>query len=264
MPNKTIVFIHGAWMTPLCWDKFSGFYEARGFKCIAPAWPYKDRPMAELRQTPPADLRHLGVVEIVNHYDHIIRELNEPPILIGHSFGGLFVQMLLDRGLGAAGVAIDPAPPKGVLPFFYGSAIKANLRVLAVPGGWQKILHQSFKEFQYAFVNTLPEAEQKAIYDRYVVPETGRIFFQAALALFNNATRVNFSNSRRAPLLLIAGSSDHVVPAAMNRVNFKKYQNSTARTDFKEFSGRAHWIISQPGWEEVAGYIATWLDQLPH
>ena len=262
MTVKTIVFVHGAWVTPMCWDKFVGFFEGRGYQCLAPAWPYRDRPIEELRRNPPPELRRLGITEIVEHYDKIIRGLDAPPILIGHSYGGLFVQMLLDRDLGAAGVAIDPAPPRGVLPF-YPSVFRSNLFILVTPGGWNKVVRQSFKDFQYAFVNMLPEAEQKIAYDTYVVPETGRIFFQTAFALFNSASTVNFNNPRRAPLLLIAGGADHVVAAAMNRANFAKYKNSPARTDFKEFAGRCHWIIAQPGWEEVAAYSADWIEHLP-
>jgi pimeloyl-ACP methyl ester carboxylesterase len=258
--DKTIVFVHGAWMTPLCWESFAGFFVARGYQCLAPAWPYKDQTVDQLRQNPPPELARLGITEIVDHYDRIIRQLDRPPFLIGHSFGGLFVQMLLDRGLGAAGIAIDSAPPKGVLPF-YPSAIKANLGVLTTPGGWRKILRMSLPQFQYAFVNTLPKAEQRAAYDKYVVPESGRIFFQTALAMFNPVTTVNFSNARRAPLLLIAGGSDNIIPPAMNRVNFAQYKTSTAMTDFKEFPGRGHWIIAQPGWEEVAAYCAEWLEE---
>jgi pimeloyl-ACP methyl ester carboxylesterase len=259
--TKTIVFIHGAWVTPLCWEKFIPFFEAKGYTCLAPAWPYKDRSIEDLRRSPAPEFARLGVTEIVDHYDRIIRGLDQPPCLIGHSFGGLFTQLLLDRSLGAAGVAIDSAPPRGVLPFRYSSTLKANLGILVTPGGWRKVLHQSFKEFQYAFVNTLPEADQRAAYDRYVVPETGRIFFQAAFALFNNFTTVNFKNNRRAPLLFVAGAADNNIPAAMNRANYQRYRNSTATTDFKEFAGRCHWIIAQPGWEEVAGHIADWLDK---
>ena len=260
MQSKTLVFLHGAWVTPLCWEKFIPFFEAKGYTCHAPAWPYKDRSIDELRRSPAPELARLGIAEIVDHYDRFVRRLDQPPILIGHSYGGLFVQMLLDRGLGVAGVAIDSAPPKGVLPF-YPSVIRANSGVLSTPGGWHKVLRQSFKQFQYAFVNALPEAEQRAAYDRYVVPETGRIFYQSAFALFNDATAVNFGNSRRAPLLMIAGGADHITPVAMNRVNFARYKNSTAVTDFKEFAGRCHWIIAQPGWEEVAGHIANWLER---
>jgi pimeloyl-ACP methyl ester carboxylesterase len=262
--NQTIVFIHGAWVTPLSWDKFIGFFEAKDYLCLAPTWPYKDKPIAELRENPPAELAGLGVTEIVDHYERIISGLAAPPLLIGHSFGGLFVQLLLDRGLGEAGVAIDSAPPKGVLPLQW-SALKSNAGVLLKWRAWERIVHQSFKQFQYAFVHTLPLAEQRAAYDRHVVPETGRIFFQAALAALDrrNSVKVNYDNPNRAPLLLIAGSEDHIVPAKMNKMNYRKYKDSRARTDFKEFAGRTHWIIAQDGWEEVADYISQWLTSLP-
>jgi pimeloyl-ACP methyl ester carboxylesterase len=260
---QTIVFIHGAWVTPLCWEQFAGYFRAKGYNCLTPTWPFKDKPIEELRRNPPPGLAGLGVTEIVDHYERAIKASAEPPILIGHSFGGLFVQMLLDRGLGRAGVAIDPAPPKGVLPLQF-SAFKANLGILLTWRGWERIVHQSFQTFQYAFVNRVPFEAQKAAYQRHVVLETGRIFFQAGLALLDrkNAVRVNFRNPNRAPLLLIAGEKDHVVPAAMNRSNYAKYRGSGARTDFKEFPGRCHWIIAQEGWEEVAGYVAEWLQQL--
>lgn len=256
--GNSIVFIHGAWVTPLCWEKFTTFFEGKGSECIAPAWPYKDQPVEELRAHPDPALAKLGIAEIVDHYAKAIQTLNEPPILIGHSFGGLFVQLLLDRGLGAAGIAIDSAPPKGILPF-YPSVIKSNFPVLATPGGWRRILRMTFPTFQYAFVNTLPETEQRAAYERYVVPETGRIFFQAAAALFHSTTRVNFHNQQRSPLLLIAGSADHICPAAQIRANYKQYSRASAVTDFKAFEGRCHWIIAQDGWQEVAEYSLNWL-----
>ena len=71
--------------------------------------------------------------------------------------------------------------------------------------------------------------------------------------------RVDFSNGTRAPLLLIAGAKDRIVPPVINRRNFKAYAKSTAKTDFKEFPDRVHWIIAQDGWDEVAGYAADWL-----
>lgn len=261
--SKTIIFVHGAWMTPLCWESFISFFEPKGYKYLAPAWPYKDKPVAELKKNPDPNLAKLGITQIVDHYAKIINEQSEPPILIGHSFGGLFVQMLLDRGLGAAGVAIDSAAPKGVLPLYW-SALKSNFGVFTTIGGWNKVVHMSFKGFQYAWVHLLPENEQKAAYDRYVVPETGRIFFQAAAAPLNNLSKVNFQNAKRAPLLLIAGAADRICPAAQNKINFDKYKNSSAVTDYKVFDNRTHWIVAQPGWQEVASYIADWLDRLPN
>ncbi len=255
---RTVVFIHGAWVTPACWDQFVAFYTKRGYRCIAPAWPRRmDRTIAELRADP-SSLAGLGVQEIVDHYESIIRDQAEPPLLIGHSFGGLFVQMLLDRELGAAGVAIDSAPPRGVLATEL-SVFRANLPVLMQPGARKGVVRMSYPQFRYAFVNMLSEADARAAYEKHVIPETGRIFFQAALGA--NAVRVTFTNPSRKPLLMIAGERDHVVAAGLNRSNFRKYARSRARTDFKEFPGRCHWIIVQDGWQEVAGYAADWAEE---
>lgn len=260
--TRTIVFIHGAWVTPLCWEKFVPFFEARGYRCLAPAWPGKDRPIDAIRADP-SPLAGLGIGEIVDHYDRIIRELPEPPTLIGHSFGGLFVQILLDRGLGAAGVAIDSGPPRGVWAF-EPTAVRALISVLLTWRVWRKVVRWKFSNFRYGFAHTLPLAEARAAFDRHVVPETGRIFFQAALAALdrNSPMKVDFSNGTRAPLLLIAGQKDRIVPAVVNRRNLKAYRRSAARTDFREFPDRVHWIIAQDGWDDVAEHAATWLAEL--
>jgi len=261
---RTIVFIHGAWVTPACWDRMLPWFEARGYRCIAPAWPGKDRPVESIRADPSA-LKRLGIGEIVDHYEKTVRGLDnsEPPILVGHSFGGLFTQILLDRGLGAAGVAIDSAPPRGVWPFEL-SAFRALGPALLRSFFGRRVVRWSFGEFRYGFVHTLPEAAARDAYDRYVIPESGRVFFQGALAPIDprSPTRVDFANGTRAPLLLIAGERDHVVPPVVNRRNHRAYRRSTARTDFREFPNRVHWILAEDGWEEVAGHIAGWLDGL--
>lgn len=259
---RTIVFIHGAWVTPACWERMLPWFEAKGYRCIAPAWPGKDRPVEAIRSDP-APLRGLGIGEIVDHYAGLIRSLEEPPILIGHSYGGLFTQLLLDRGLGAAGVAIDSAPPRGVWayePTAFRSLFGALTRYLL----GRRTVRWSFGSFRYAFVHTLPLAEARAAYDRHVTPETGRVFFQSAFALLNprSPARVNFSNGTRAPLLLIAGARDRIVPPVINRRNHRAYARSLARTDFREFRERTHWIIAEDGWEDVANHVATWLGDL--
>ena len=260
--SRTVVFIHGAWMTPLCWEPFVHFFQQQGYTCLAPAWPYHDRSVEELRRAPSPELARLGAAGIVGDFERLIRGLDEPPVLIGHSFGGLWVQLLLDRGLGCSGVAIDSAPPRGVLPFQWTS-LRSNAAVLltAVP---HSLVRLTLGQFRYAFAHTIPLAEVREAYERYVVPETRRIFFQAAISILDPGSpmRVNFGNPHRAPLLLVAGSDDHIVPAVQNRSNYAKYRGSAARTDFKEFPGRTHWIIGQDGWEEVAGYVAKWLDEI--
>jgi pimeloyl-ACP methyl ester carboxylesterase len=262
--NKTIVFVHGAWLTSLSWENFTGYFEKKGYTTLAPEWPYRDAPVASLRENTPPELALVGVQELTDHFEKIVRKLPEPPILIGHSFGGLIVQQLLDRGMGSAGVGLDAVAPEGVLAVDW-TVLKANSNVLFRWMNWENVLTMTFPEFQYAFTNTFPEDQQKYFYERYVVPETGRPFFQAAFAQLDphHALHVNFKNDTRAPLLLIAGEKDHLVPAHVVRSNYQHHQKSKARTDFHEFAGRAHLITAQDGWQEVAGYVSDWLDRLP-
>ena len=258
--SGTVFFLHGAWMTPLCWEPFAGFFERRGWRTLAPAWPYHDRPVAEQRRAPAPELARLGAAEILDHYERLIRAMPEPPFLVGHSFGGLWVQLLLGRGVGRAGVAIDSAPPRGVLPLQWSAPRSTGPALLTLAP--RSTVSLTLEQFRYAFVHTLPDAAVRAAWERHVVPETRRIIFQAAAAPLDPVSplRVNFAKADRAPLLLVAGADDHIVPAAQNRSNYAKYRFSPARTGFKEFPGRTHWIIAQDGWEEVAGYVADWLE----
>ena len=254
---KRVVFIHGAFMSAQSWGPWMQRFEARGYKTVAPAWPFLDHSVDDLQRAPDRRFGKLGIGEIVDNYASIIRELDEPPILVGHSFGGLFVQMLLDRGIGAAGVAIDPAPPKGVLPG--KNAVRASLPVLLGWESWQSVRRMSFKNFQWGWVHTLSEPKQRAVYEQQVIPTSGRLFLQALLAPLTNETKVNFRNSLRGPLLIIAGELDRTVEATMNLANDQKYARSTSVTDYRAFPGRTHWIVGQPGWEEVADYVMDWI-----
>ncbi len=258
--TNTIVLIHGLWLTPRSWESFRAFYEAHGYKVLAPAWPRFQGEVEDIRRDPSA-LAGLGVVEIADHYEQFIKSLDGPPIIMGHSFGGLIVQILLDRGLGAAGVGIDSVAPKGVsrLPF---SALKAASGVLSNPLNYRRVPPFTFRQFRYAFGNNVSEEDARKFYERYAIPGPGRPIFQVATANLNPraATKVNYGNSRRAPLLLLAGSEDHQVPVSMVRENVRRYVRSMATTVFKEFPGRSHLIAIQDGWQEVAGYALSWAE----
>jgi pimeloyl-ACP methyl ester carboxylesterase len=251
---KTIVFIHGMFMNPLCWEHWIERYHARGHRCLAPAWPGRDRPVEVLRRVhPDAQLAKLKLGEVVEHFARFIQSLDEKPVLIGHSMGGLVVQLLLQRDLAAAGVALDPAPPMGVFTTAF-SFLRANLPVIN-PFLLNRPALMSFAQFQYAFVNTLPYLEQRAAYDRYVVPESRRVPVQS----LGPAGRVDFARPH-APLLITAGGQDHIIPAALNRSNHEKYRGPSI-TDFKEFAGRDHFLIGGRGWEAVADYVEAWLKE---
>jgi alpha-beta hydrolase superfamily lysophospholipase len=255
------MLIHGAWLSTNSWENFAGYFENRGFAVSTPEWPRKQGDVDQLREAA-EQLRGLGITEIVDHYEEQIRELDEPPALIGHSFGGLIVELLLDRGLGRAGVAMSPAPPKGilVLPF---SSLKAAAPALAHPSKRHGVVTLTLEEFTYGFVNTFSPEDAAAAYERYAVPETGQIFYEAGLANFhlNPPTEVHFKEGDRAPLLIVGAEKDHTVPASLARKQYEKYERSPAPTDYLEFEGRPHLLMVAEGWEEVAASIEGWLDR---
>lgn len=253
---RTIVLIHGAWMNHESWAPWVQRYEGRGYKVIAPAWPYDERPVAELRREPDPRLASLGAAEIVDHYEKIIRALDAPPVVIGHSFGGLWTQILLSRGLGAAGVAIDSAPPKGVMPAW--NAVKASLPVASSFRFGSKVFSMSLDDWRWGWTHTLTPAEQEDTFAKYPVPTPGRVYWDGLVAPFTSTMAVDFASEKRAPLLLIAGAEDRTVPASMNEQNFRLYRSGV---EYKEFPGRTHWIIQQPGWEEVADYALDWVEK---
>ncbi len=255
MNSKTIVLIHGMFMTSLCWEKWIPYYESKGYRVFAPAWPRRDKSVEELRKAhPDPELAKLKLNHIVDHMEAFIKGLGEKPALIGHSMGGLAVQILLQRDVAVAGVAIDPAPPAGVFTTEW-SFVKSNFPAIN-PFLLSQPVQMTFEHFQYAFANSLPLDEQRAAYDRYVVPESRGV----PTSSLGAAGKVDFSKPRR-PLLITAGEKDHIIPASLNRSNRNKYKTPSV-TDFKEFAGRDHFLIGSRGWEEVADTCLKWLEKI--
>jgi pimeloyl-ACP methyl ester carboxylesterase len=253
--SRTIVFVHGMYMTPRCWEHWTAFFEARGYRCVAPAWPGRERPVEALRERhPDPEAGRLTLRDVVSHVAGTVAALGGKPVLVGHSMGGLVVQLLLQRDIAAAGVAIDSAPPQGVFSGAW-SFIRANAPHINPLARQSVPIAMSFRHFQYAFVNGLPLEEQRAAYDRYVVPESRRVPAQSLTRL----ARVDFAKAR-APLLLVGGGADHIIPASLNRRNHARYRRSPSVTDYREFPGRTHFIIGQRGWEEVAASVGSWLE----
>ena len=255
-----VMMIHGAWLSAGSWENYTDYFAKRGFVVSSPEWPRKHGDVEEIREAAD-DSAGLGVQEIVDHYAELIGGLEQPPVLIGHSYGGLFVELLLDRGLGRAGVAMSPAPPKGILKLPF-STLKAASPALAHPSTRHGIVTLSPDEFTYGFANTFPAEDAAAAYERYAVPETGQIFYEAGFANFHlhPPTEVHFKNADRAPLLIVGADEDHTVPASLAKAQFKRYEGSSAKTDYLEFAGRPHLHMVAPDWQEVAEAIDSWLD----
>jgi alpha-beta hydrolase superfamily lysophospholipase len=249
---KTAILIHGAWVTPLCWRYLAPFFEERGYRTLAPAWPFKDRAVRDQLVDPDPRLAKVGIPEVVAHYKEIIRNQSEPPLLIGHSFGGLIVQLLLDQGCGAAGIAISSVPPRGIpaLGLSPLKVLRKLWRLFGAPSRWRGVLPPPPRD-----PNEKALRKTQGI-DLYLVPESRKIFRQ----LLTRAARVDFRNPARGPLLLVGCGEDRCVPVKVQRRNWERYRPSAARTDFVLFPDLTHLGIAEPGHEALAAYCIAWVD----
>jgi pimeloyl-ACP methyl ester carboxylesterase len=260
MPSNTIVFITGAFVSNTCWDDWKSFFQQKGYNTYAPAWPYKDATAETLRarraNNQDKQLALLTLGQVVEHYVSFIKSLPEKPIVIGHSFGGLLTQIMVNKDITAAGVAIHSVPPFGVIPYEF-SFLKAGWRSLGLFTPRSKTYMMSFATWQYAFVNGMPLDQQKAAYETYTIPESKTV----ARGPLTKAAYVDFKKPH-APLLLTAGDQDNIMPAHLNYRNFKAYsQTNGSVTEFKLHSGRNHHVLGQPQWQEAAEEIYTWIKQ---
>src|SRR5918998_2733574 len=256
--TSPIVLIHGLWLTPRSWEGWKKRFEQRGHEVLAPAGPRMEREVEALRRDPSV-MNGLGIAEVVDHYDRITRGLGPPPVIMGHSTGGLVTELLLDRGLGAAGVAVSPAPVKGVLRL-PPALLRSVFPGLRNPANRKRTIPMTPKQFHFSFTNTMDDADAEAAYERYYVPAPGRVVFQAAFANLNPhaVTKVDFHKDDRPPLVVIGNDQDHTIQASVSREAAKRLGKSKAVVNYEEFEGRPHFTAGAPGWEAVADYALDW------
>jgi len=163
-----IVFVHGLWLLPSSWDRWVTLFEKAGYVALTPGWPDDPETVAEAREHPEV-FAGKGIVQIADYEEAIIRRLNQKPVIIGHSFGGLLTMILAGRGLAAASVAISPAPFRGVLPLPI-SALRAASVALRNPANWNRAVPLTYEQFRYSFANAVGEDEAKELYLGYSVP----------------------------------------------------------------------------------------------
>jgi pimeloyl-ACP methyl ester carboxylesterase len=258
--NRTpVVFIHGLWLHASSWRPWEELFTAHGYRTLAPGWPGEPDTVEEAREHPEA-VADRGIDDVTRHFAGIVSSLDQPPVLIGHSFGGLIVQKLLGQGIGQAAVAIDPAQIKGVKPLPFAQ-LRSAFPVLDNPANKHRAVSLSRAQFRYGFGNALAAEESDALYDRYTIPSPGRPLFEAAFANFSrhSAAHIDTANNDRGPLLLVSGQEDHTVPDVVTRAAYKLYGDSTAVTDLKQFADRGHSLTVDAGWPTIAEFVLGWL-----
>ena len=246
-----VVFVHGLWLLPTSWDRWSSVFESAGFTALTPGWP-DDPETVEEANAHPEVFAGKSVGDVADHFDAVIRRLERKPAVVGHSFGGLLTQIIAGRGLSAASVVIDPAPFRGVLPLPI-SALKSAFPVLGNPANISRAVPLTYDQFRYAFANAVSEDEAKQLFEEYAVPAAGKPLFQAAVANFNPWTeaKVDHDNPDRGPLLVISGELDHTVPWAIANASYKRQSDNPGITEITEIKGRGHALTIDSGWREV-------------
>ena len=249
---QPIVFIHGLWLLPSSWDRWAAVFEDAGYTTVSPGWP-DDPDTVEEANAHPEVFAHKSVGQVADSYAEVIGRLDKKPALIGHSFGGLLVQMVAGRGIAAATVAIDPAPFRGVLPLPI-SALKSAAPVLSNPANHGRAVPLTYEQFRYGFANAVSEEEAHELYETFAVPASGTPLFQAATANLNPWTeaKVDTKNPDRGPLLLIAGEKDNTAPFAITNASYKKQNRNEGVTEIVEMPNRGHGLVIDSGWREVA------------
>ena len=247
-----VVFIHGLWLLPGSWDRWAVVFEDAGYAALAPGWPDDPATVAEANADPEV-FAGKSVGDIADHLDAVVRKLDKKPAIIGHSFGGLHTQLLLNRGLGAAGVALSTGAPKGVLrlPF---STLRSAWPALGNPANYNRAVPLTYEQFRFGFANAVDEAEAHQLYETYAVPASGKPLFQAAAANLNPWTeaKVDSKSPERGPLLIISGEKDNTVPWSIANASYKRQKRNEAVTEIVEMPNRGHALVIDSGWREVA------------
>ena len=250
--RRPVVFIHGLWLLASSWDRWAALFEEHGFTAVAPGWPDDPETVAD-GNAHPERFANKTVGQVADHLAGIVRSLHERPAVVGHSFGGLFAQILAGRGLSSVTVAIDPAPFRGVLPLPI-SALRATFPVLGNPANRARAIRLTADQFRYGFTNAVSEHEAKELYERFAVPAPGRPLFQAALENVNPWTEatVDTAHPERGPLLVVSGERDNTVPRSMAYAAFRIQKKNRNPTEFVEMKNRGHSLTIDSGWREVA------------
>ena len=255
MKSKTIVLIHGNFVNDLTWVEWKKHYEQKGYTVHTPANPGHEGIPSELRQSVHPGLTKTGFIDVVNNIAKLIDTLPEKPLIIGHSMAGMVVMKLMEMNKAAAGVSIDGAPPKNVFPPF--QTLKTVIPAFGF-FSFKKYYMGSRKWYDYAFFNTISDADKKKEFERFAVPESFKVSRQLVLNSYSN---IDFRKPHE-PILFIGGGKDNIFPENLTRTIAGKYKDSNSRVDLKIFPDKSHFLCGEPGWETVADYILNWYSEL--
>lgn len=248
-----IIFVHGMFQNPKSWQKWIDRFTAAGHNCVAPAWPLHEGEPSDLRANPPACLGDLTLADVLASIEATVRGYDKA-VMIGHSVGGLITQIMLNRGLISAGVAVDSVAPNGMLDFDWG--FLKNSAIIANPLAGNEPIMMDAKTFHGAFANSLSEEEAAREFEATATHDSRNVL----RGCMGPDGKVDV-DAPHGPLLLIGGEKDEIIPEHLTEKNFKAYTDEASVTEFAPFAGRSHYICNEPGWEEVADAALAFVER---
>ncbi|MFF0818240.1 alpha/beta hydrolase [Rhodococcus sp. NPDC003318] len=262
MPSDPIpvMFVHGLWMHASGWRPWTELFASRGYIPVTPGWP-GDGETAESTRENPDRLNGVGIGDLVRHHRTVAEALPSPPIVVGHSFGGLIAQRLLGDGLVRGAVALAPAQFKGVLRLPL-TQVRTVLPILSRPGLRKRTWSHTADSYHDTFANAVTREESDRIFETHTIPGPARPLFEAALAniAVGSPAKID-TRTARGPLLLVAAGRDRTVPEATVHSQYNIQRRNTGVTEYAVLPDRGHSLAADDGWREVAELALDFLDR---
>ncbi|MCF4166973.1 alpha/beta hydrolase [Zavarzinia compransoris] len=254
-----MVLIHGAFCAGWAMENWAGAMTARGWNCHTPDLLHHDTPA---HGRPHHNLGRTSLVDYADDLARLIKSLPEKPVLVGHSMGGLLAQMLASRGLARAIVLLAPSPPWGLIPSTDFEVLSAVGMVATLGVFWDGPIHPVYRVAADHTLNRLPRSERRATFERFV-PESGRAVFEIMHWPWDlrRASRVE-PWTVKCPVFAAAGSADRVNSARTVQRIAARYRDGDDHAVFRLYDGFSHWMLSEPGWHDMAADAADWLDKV--
>lgn len=247
--KKNIVMIHGMCLNSRFWNGgFKEVFESAGYKCICLNLMHHNNNSEKLSD--------VGLLDYVNQVVALVEELEEPPILMGHSMGGLIALLVAERTRIKSLVLLSPATPAGIF-ILYPTVVKCFWGVIKTPFFWKKTFRFSRKIAGYYIFNRLSKEEGDELY-KEIVPDSGKVVFQIGFWFFDpkKSSKINFKKIN-APVLILAGGKDRITPASSAETLQRKISDSDSKLFI--YPDNAHILTKEVGWEKKADEILMWL-----
>ena len=249
---QTVVLIHGAFCAAWAMEPYAQLFAARGYKVITPTLRHHDFPPGV---RPPRELGVTSTLDYADDVEKLVRGLGAPPILVGHSMGGLIAQMVAARLPVQALALLAPSAPWGTLPTSAWEIASAQGLYLAGQF-WNKPLRPESWIAETHSLDLLPPGEREATFARFV-PESGLATFEI-LHWAMDVRRATYVDARKVecPVLCVAGALDRINPPKTVASVARRYRE---RGMYHEVAGASHWLIGEPGWQNTAHHVVDWL-----